>query len=186
MQLVGRNGIAISVADPVLCFHRALSSSHPARQDLGFLAAAQASDAVEGVQQVSLKTLHTYRATLADSNRAANLQYSDLHGVPCLLVLCEKGRMGDTFPQTFGCLDLRIRTSDNHTTFIQEIGRLCQYPAVDSSNSSSSSSPSSGNYVSILDISVEAEDTRITVLQKALEFAYDGGKHVRLSTARLA
>ena len=58
-----------------------------------------------------------------------DLHYSDLHGVPCLLILCDKGRMGDTFPHTFACLDLRIRTSDNASTFIQELGRLCRYPS---------------------------------------------------------
>eukprot|EP00854_Cymbomonas_tetramitiformis_P002143 gene2143-2845_t len=57
-----------------------------------------------------------------------DLQYSDLYGVPMLLILCDKGRMGDTFPQTFDCLDLRLRTSRNFTTFVQEMGRLCRYP----------------------------------------------------------
>lgn len=37
------------------------------------------------------------------------LSYEDLLGVPCLLILCEKGRMGDTFPHTFDCLDMRLR-----------------------------------------------------------------------------
>ena len=36
--------------------------------------------------------------------------------------------MGDTFPHSFNCLDLRIRTSENTSTFVQEIGRLCRYP----------------------------------------------------------
>ena len=39
----------------------------------------------------------------------AGLSYEDLLGVPCLLILCEKGRMGDTFPHTFDCLDMRLR-----------------------------------------------------------------------------
>ena len=66
-----------------------------------------------------------------------DLQYSDLHGIPCLLILCQKGRMGDTFPQTFSCLDLRIRTSDNASTFVQELGRLCRYPSAPSPASDS-------------------------------------------------
>ena len=37
--------------------------------------------------------------------------------------------MGDTFPETFTCLDLRVRTSENATTFIQDVGRLCRYPS---------------------------------------------------------
>ncbi len=39
----------------------------------------------------------------------AGLSYEDLLGVPCVLILCEKGRMGDTFPHTFDCLDMRLR-----------------------------------------------------------------------------
>ena len=74
---------------------------------------------------------------LGDGTQKRNdLKYGDLHGIPCLLILCEKGRMGDTFPQTFGCLDLRIRTSDNATTFVQELGRLCRYPTTSSSKPS--------------------------------------------------
>lgn len=52
--------------------------------------------------QVGL-TLHD----LADRN--SGLLYEDLFGVPSILILCEKGRMGDTFPHTFDCLDMRLR-----------------------------------------------------------------------------
>eukprot|EP00966_Prymnesium_polylepis_P058637 1358030-Prymnesium_polylepis.1 len=61
------------------------------------------------------------------------LTYEHLHSLPCLLLLCDKGRMGDTFPPSFDCLDLRIRTSDNLQTLIQELGRLCRYPYGNSS-----------------------------------------------------
>ena len=137
------------------------------------MAAASTRNTVGATQQISLQTLLTYRATLADSKKAASLQYSDLHGVPCLLVLCEKGRMGDTFPQTFGCLDLRIRTSDNHTTFIQEIGRLCRYPATDSSSSGSKT-----YQISTTVDAVANQKERLDGLKEALQFAYSGGKHV--------
>ena len=33
----------------------------------------------------------------------------DLEDIPCLLVLVEKGRMGDTFPFSMDCMDLRAR-----------------------------------------------------------------------------
>jgi hypothetical protein len=59
---------------------------------------------------------------------ARKLEYSHLEGLPCILILVNKGRMGDTFPHSFNCLDLRIRTSDNTTTLVQELGRLCRYP----------------------------------------------------------
>lgn len=57
-------------------------------------------------------TLHfaAQDVTLNDLVRQkAGLLYEDLYGVPCLLILCEKGRMGDTFPHTFDCLDMRLR-----------------------------------------------------------------------------
>lgn len=43
-------------------------------------------------------------------HQKAGLLYEDLYGVPCVLILCEKGRMGDTFPHTFDCLDMRLRS----------------------------------------------------------------------------
>lgn len=59
------------------------------------------------------------------------LTYDDLHSLPCILLLVEKGRMGDTFPQSFDTLDLRIRVSDNLSTFVQELGRMCRYASYD-------------------------------------------------------
>ncbi len=48
--------------------------------------------------------------TLGDmAHRKSGLLYEDLLGVPCILILCEKGRMGNTFPHTFDCLDMRLR-----------------------------------------------------------------------------
>lgn len=65
--------------------------------------------------------------------RTKALTYSQLESLPCLLVLCEKGRMGDTFPFSFACLDLRVRSSKFLSTAIQELGRLCRYPIAHSS-----------------------------------------------------
>ena len=109
----------------------------------------------------SLQTYMDWKSQARWSAAPAALQYGDLHGIPMMLVLCEKGRMGDTFPQTFRCscittipflfcllstpsgsiqgfpaepiavlrldyvasccrcLDLRLRTSENFTTFVQ-------------------------------------------------------------------
>lgn len=157
----------------LLC--RALSSSHPAQKDAAFVAAAAATASPDGVQQVSLHNLQAYKATLAGNKKAGNLQYSDLHGVPCLLVLCEKGRMGDTFPQTFGCLDLRIRTSDNYTTFIQEIGRLCRYPAV-SKDAESSPPGFASQQITTGPGGSLSKQQRLACLRWALEFAYQSGE----------
>ena len=57
-----------------------------------------------------------------------DILYSDLEGMPCILVLCEKGRMGDTFPQSLNRMDLRTRASEKLMTLIQELGRACRYP----------------------------------------------------------
>ena len=62
-------------------------------------------------------------------DRKPGIVYKDLEGLPCILILLEKGRMGDTFPGSFNCLDLRMRTSENCSTCIQELGRVCRYPA---------------------------------------------------------
>ena len=70
--------------------------------------------------------------TIADWD-TKSLTYSQLESLPCLLVLCEKGRMGDTFPFSFACLDLRVRSADSLSTMIQELGRLCRYPIAYSS-----------------------------------------------------
>ncbi len=70
--------------------------------------------------------------------------YEDLLHLPCIVLLNEKGRMGDTFPHSFACMDLRMRyqiptarqtrgqtTSKNRTLYLrsvtQELGRLCRY-----------------------------------------------------------
>ena len=92
---------------------RPLSWDHPEWDNL--------ADPTDPNASLTLKSLQV--------RKMQDLQYSDLHGVSCLLILCEKGRMGDTFPQTFGCLDLRIRTAVNASSFVQELGRLCRYPS---------------------------------------------------------
>ena len=61
-------------------------------------------------------------------------QYEDLEDLACVLILVDKGRMGDTFPQSFDCLDLRL-SYDNSlefylSTVIQELGRMCRYSKV--------------------------------------------------------
>ncbi len=58
-------------------------------------------------------------------------QYEDLENLACVLILVEKGRMGDTFPQSFDCLDLRLSYDSSHlSSLIQELGRLCRYVQV--------------------------------------------------------
>ena len=57
-------------------------------------------------------------------------QYEDLENLACLLILVDKGRMGDTFPRSFDCLDLRLSYDSKPlylSTIIQELGRICRY-----------------------------------------------------------
>ena len=69
-------------------------------------------------------------------------QYEDLENLACVLILVEKGRMGDTFPQSFDCLDFRLSYEFKEgsllylSTIIQELGRMCRY-----SKSSTSETP---------------------------------------------
>eukprot|EP00961_Rhodomonas_salina_P280060 3783504-Rhodomonas_salina.1 len=73
------------------------------------------------------KQLSQELSEASEALRKVDLQYTDLKGLPCLLLLVEKGRMGDTFPHSFNCLDMRCRASDNTTTLVQELGRLSRY-----------------------------------------------------------
>ncbi|XP_074609879.1 uncharacterized protein LOC141864046 [Acropora palmata] len=60
-------------------------------------------------------------------------QYEDLENLACLLILVDKGRMGDTFPQSFDCLDLRLSYDSKPlylSTIIQELGRICRYAKI--------------------------------------------------------
>ena len=71
-------------------------------------------------------------------------QYEDLENLACVLILVDKGRMGDTFPQSFDCLDLRLSYDNSRefkegtplflSTLIQELGRMCRYAKVPVSN----------------------------------------------------
>ena len=64
-------------------------------------------------------------------------QYEDLENLACILILVDKGRMGDTFPQSFDCLDLRLNYDSSKefkegsplylSSIIQELGRMCRY-----------------------------------------------------------
>jgi hypothetical protein len=60
-------------------------------------------------------------------------QYEHLKHLPCILILVQKGRMGDTFPSTFNCMDIRLSYAGNSSArielsvLVQELGRLCRY-----------------------------------------------------------
>ena len=57
-------------------------------------------------------------------------KYSDLEGLPCILILCEKGKMGDTFPRSLRFYDLRLRYANSWTqraAAVQDLGRAFRY-----------------------------------------------------------
>lgn len=57
-------------------------------------------------------------------------QFIDLDRLPCILILVDKGRLGDTFPPSFNTMDLRASHNTQPpvlATLMQELGRLCRY-----------------------------------------------------------
>ena len=67
--------------------------------------------------------------------------YSDLIGLPCLLILVNNGAMGDTFPPSLCAIDDRVSNITINSTigakpylsdFAQEKGRLCRYTTLNS------------------------------------------------------
>ena len=59
------------------------------------------------------------------SNLRADISFGDLTYLPGILVLVDKGRMGDTFPSTMSHFDLRACYYGDivRSTFIQDAGR---------------------------------------------------------------
>jgi hypothetical protein len=57
-------------------------------------------------------------------------RYVSLENIPCVLVLCEKGRMGDTFLCSLAEFDLRLRyggSGVHRSALEQDLGRVCGY-----------------------------------------------------------
>ncbi len=67
--------------------YRALSSTHPVRDEPEYKAALAAAATAGDGEIASLQYLLRLKAGIS-SRKAASLQYSDLHGLSCLLVLC--------------------------------------------------------------------------------------------------
>ena len=56
--------------------------------------------------------------------------HTDLADLPCILILCEKGKMGDSFPASFRYYDLRLRYTaqcGSRAALEQDLGRACRY-----------------------------------------------------------
>lgn len=78
--------------------------------------------------------------------------------------------MGDTFPQTFTCQDQRLRSGLHYNTWVQELGRLCRYPAVRPETKKTLMTIRSAAVPAGEDI--QEHDMRIELLRTALQEAY--------------
>ena len=64
------------------------------------------------------------------NSSSSNIQIADLKGVPAIVFIIEKCRMGDTFPSSCVCFDLRSRYLQpvkDFTSIIQDVGRAFGY-----------------------------------------------------------
>lgn len=75
-----------------------------------------------------MKDLHFSGVEKNEITAKAKITFEHLLGIPCLLIVVEKARMGDTFPHSLRVMDLRLRTAEYFTAFVQEIGRTFRYP----------------------------------------------------------
>ncbi|KAK2154422.1 hypothetical protein LSH36_269g08046 [Paralvinella palmiformis] len=75
---------------------------------------------VKGVSLICMNCHHKHRDV---SN------YEHLNTLPCILILVSKGRLGDTFPESFFAMDCRLSYDSQPylSTVMQEFGRLCRY-----------------------------------------------------------
>jgi hypothetical protein len=56
--------------------------------------------------------------------------YEELDNLPCIMIVVERARFGDTLPNSFKWFDLRARNTFNvgaKSTFRQDVGRACGY-----------------------------------------------------------
>jgi hypothetical protein len=56
--------------------------------------------------------------------------YEDLNDLPCILILCQRGKMGDTFPKSLRYYDLRMKyanTCESRAPVEQDLGRAFRY-----------------------------------------------------------
>jgi hypothetical protein len=56
--------------------------------------------------------------------------YEELENLPCIMIVVERARFGDTLPNSFKWFDLRARNTFNvgaKSTFRQDVGRACGY-----------------------------------------------------------
>lgn len=71
--------------------------------------------------------LHQLQRVRAVAGKAGPIfrTFQDLEGLPCLVIVVEKGRMGDTMPTNLTTVDLRARyvESSSYASLLQDVGR---------------------------------------------------------------
>ena len=78
-------------------------------------------------KDIVLKNLQKKNLNITSLNK---LQLADLKGVPAIVFILEQCRMGDTFPSTCVCFDLRpryLQPVKDFTSIIQDVGRAFGY-----------------------------------------------------------
>jgi hypothetical protein len=80
-------------------------------------------------QGISPSFLHAISYKGESWNPTKPKVFEGLKGLPGLLFVIDKARMGDTFPENFSYFDLRARETkeSNLSSLIQSLGRLCTY-----------------------------------------------------------
>lgn len=81
---------------------------------------------------IGTDALRYTRKSMVFAVLTAAYTHADLAGLPCLLIVVERARMGDTLPRNFayGSFDVRARYRDgvpSLATFRQDIGRACGF-----------------------------------------------------------
>jgi hypothetical protein len=83
------------------------------------------SDRIKDCPEIS-KELEAERTAF----KAKPVCYEDLKDLPCFLILCQKGKMGDTFPTSLKYYDMRMRYANSCETRApveQDLGRAFRY-----------------------------------------------------------
>ena len=76
------------------------------------------------------KELLKHAQTWSNNSELKIRKYEDLIDIPCILILCEKGKMGDTFPKSMAYYDMRLRYGNSvssRASVEQDLGRACRY-----------------------------------------------------------
>jgi hypothetical protein len=86
----------------------------------------------QGATEEKKKEIERLRRSLdrLEKDREFPQSYEDLNDLPCILILCERGKMGDTFPKSLRYYDLRMKYANAcalRAPVEQDLGRAFRY-----------------------------------------------------------